>query len=175
MVSDERWAAFCKKREAIEQEKQRLSSTWIQPGTEAAEKIKDKLSSAMQREYNLADLIRRPELTYADVAELKGEAVSDPLVAEQVEIQFKYEGYINRQIDDIKRVKQQEETLLPEHFDYEVIGGLSNELKSKLQQQRPVSIAQASRIQGMTPAAISLLLVHLKKQQMLKKQQKATG
>ena len=175
LVSDERWTAFCKKREAIEQEKQRLSSTWIQPGTEAAEKIKDKLSSAMQREYNLADLIRRPELNYADVAELKGEAVSDPLVAEQVEIQFKYEGYINRQIDDIQRVKQQENTVLPEHFDYEVIGGLSNELKSKLQQQRPVTIAQASRIQGMTPAAISLLLVHLKKQQMIKKQQKATG
>ena len=175
LVSDERWAAFCKKREAIEQEKQRLSITWIQPGTDAAEKIKDKLSSAMQREYNLADLIRRPELTYADVAELKGEAVSDPLVAEQVEIQFKYEGYINRQIDDIKRVKQQENTALPEHFDYEIIGGLSNELKSKLQQQRPETIAQASRIQGMTPAAISLLLVHLKKQQMIKKQQKVTG
>ncbi len=175
LVSDERWTAFCKKREAIEQEKQRLSSTWIQPGTEAAEKIKDKLSSAMQREYNLADLIRRPELNYADVAELKGQAVSDPLVAEQVEIQFKYEGYINRQIDDIQRVKQQENTALPDNFDYEVIGGLSNELKSKLQQQRPATIAQASRIQGMTPAAISLLLVHLKKQQMIKKQQKATG
>ena len=175
LVSDQRWTAFCKKREAIEQEKQRLSSTWIQPGTEAAEKIKDKLSSVMQREYNLADLIRRPELNYADIAELKGEAVSDPLVAEQVEIQFKYEGYINRQIEDIERVRLQENTPLPENFDYEVVGGLSNELKSKLQQQRPVTIAQASRIQGMTPAAISLLLVNLKKQQMLKKQQKATG
>ncbi|WP_028468216.1 tRNA uridine-5-carboxymethylaminomethyl(34) synthesis enzyme MnmG [Neptunomonas japonica] len=175
LVGDERWDAFCKKREAIEQEKQRLSSTWIQPGTEAAEKIKDKLSSEMQREYNLADLIRRPELKYADVSELKGEAVTDPLVAEQVEIQFKYEGYINRQIEDIERVKLQENTPLPEDFDYEVVGGLSNELKSKLQEQRPVSIAHASRIQGMTPAAISLLLVNIKKQQMIKKQQKATG
>ncbi|MGY8868844.1 MAG: tRNA uridine-5-carboxymethylaminomethyl(34) synthesis enzyme MnmG [Pseudomonadales bacterium] len=175
LVSDERWAAFCTKREAIEQEKQRLSSTWVQPGTEAAEKIKDKLSSVMQREYNLADLIRRPELKYADVAELKGQAVTDPLVAEQVEIQFKYEGYINRQIEDIERVKLQENTPLPEDFDYEVVGGLSNELKSKLQEHRPVSIAHASRIQGMTPAAISLLLVNIKKQQMIKKQQKATG
>ncbi|BBB31639.1 tRNA uridine-5-carboxymethylaminomethyl(34) synthesis enzyme MnmG [Neptunomonas japonica] len=175
LVSDERWAAFCKKREAIEQEKQRLSSTWIQPGSEAAEQIKDKLSSEIQREYNLADLIRRPELKYTDVAELKGEAVTDPLVAEQVEIQFKYEGYINRQIEDIERVKLQENTPLPEDFDYEVVGGLSNELKSKLQEHRPVSIAHASRIQGMTPAAISLLLVNIKKQQMIKKQQKATG
>ncbi|WP_293266936.1 tRNA uridine-5-carboxymethylaminomethyl(34) synthesis enzyme MnmG [Neptunomonas sp.] len=175
LVGDERWAAFCKKREAIDIEKQRLSSTWIQPGTEAAEKIKDKLSSVMQREYNLADLIRRPELKYADVAELKGQAVTDPLVAEQVEIQFKYEGYINRQIEDIERVKLQENTPLPDNFDYEVVGGLSNELKSKLQEQRPVSIAHASRIQGMTPAAISLLLVNIKKQQMIKKQQKATG
>jgi tRNA uridine 5-carboxymethylaminomethyl modification enzyme len=175
LVSDERWTAFCTKREAIEQEKQRLSSTWVQPGTEAAEKIKDKLSSVMQREYNLADLIRRPELKYADVAELKGQAVTDPLVAEQVEIQFKYEGYINRQIEDIERVKLQENTPLPEDFDYEVVGGLSNELKSKLQEHRPVSIAHASRIQGMTPAAISLLLVNIKKQQMIKKQQKATG
>jgi tRNA uridine 5-carboxymethylaminomethyl modification enzyme len=175
LVSEERWAVFCKKREAIEQEKQRLSSTWIQPGTDAEEKLKDKLSSPMTHEYNLADLLRRPELTYADVATLKGEAVSDPLVAEQVEIQFKYAGYINRQKDDIERVRQQENTLLPADFDYEIISGLSNELKSKLQQQRPDSIAQASRIQGMTPAAISLLLVHLKKQQMIKKQQKATG
>lgn len=175
LVGDERWAAFCEKREAIEREQQRLKSTWIQPGTEAAEALKDKLSSPMTREYNLADLVKRPELTYADVAHLKGDAVEDPQVAEQVEIQFKYAGYIERQIDDIERMRAQENTPLPADFDYSVVGGLSNELKSKLEQQRPVSIAQASRIQGMTPAAISLLLVHLKKQQMIKKQQKATG
>ena len=175
LVGDERWAAFCEKREAIEREQQRLKSTWIQPGTEAAEALKDKLSSPMTREYNLADLVKRPELTYADVAHLKGDAVADAQVAEQVEIQFKYAGYIERQIDDIERMRAQENTPLPADFDYSVVGGLSNELKSKLEQQRPVSIAQASRIQGMTPAAISLLLVHLKKQQMIKKQQKATG
>jgi len=173
LVGDERWAAFCKKREAIALEQQRLKTTWIQPGTPEAEKIKDKLSSPMTREYNLADLIKRPELTYNDVACLKGEVASDdPQVAEQVEIQFKYDGYISRQVDDIERMRQQENTALPEDFDYDGVGGLSNELKSKLQQQKPVSIAQAARIQGMTPAAISLLLIHLKKRQMVKKQQK---
>ncbi len=173
LVGDERWAAFCKKREAIALEQQRLKTTWIQPGTPEAEQIKDKLSSPMTREYNLADLIKRPELTYNDVACLKGEVASDdPQVAEQVEIQFKYDGYISRQVDDIERMRQQENTALPEDFDYDGVGGLSNELKSKLQQQKPVSIAQAARIQGMTPAAISLLLIHLKKRQMVKKQQK---
>ncbi len=173
LVGDERWAAFCKKSEAIALEQQRLKTTWIQPGTPEAEKIKDKLSSPMTREYNLADLIKRPELTYNDVACLKGGVASDdPQVAEQVEIQFKYDGYISRQVDDIERMRQQENTALPEDFDYDGVGGLSNELKSKLQQQKPVSIAQAARIQGMTPAAISLLLIHLKKRQMVKKQQK---
>jgi len=173
IVGDERWAAYCQKKEAIEAETQRLSSTWIQPGTQEAESLKDKLSSPMTREYCLADLIKRPELTYADIANLKGDAVQDSQVSEQIEIQLKYSGYIDRQIDDIEKVRQQEKTLLPDDFDYEKIGGLSNELKSKLQQQLPQTIAQASRIQGMTPAAISLLLVHLKKQQMLKKQEKA--
>lgn len=175
LVGDERWAAFCRKKEAIELEQQRLKSTWVQPGTQAAEVLNTKLSSPLAREYNLADLIKRPELTYSDVAALKGEAVEDPRVAEQVEIQFKYAGYIDRQIDDIERMRQQENTPLPDDFDYELVGGLSNELKTKLIAQKPVSIAQASRIQGITPAAISLLLVHIKKQQMLKKQSKAAN
>ncbi|RVU31758.1 tRNA uridine-5-carboxymethylaminomethyl(34) synthesis enzyme MnmG [Neptunomonas marina] len=175
LVGDERWAAFCRKKEAIELEQQRLKSTWVQPGTQAAEVLNTKLSSPLTREYNLADLIKRPELTYSDVAALKGEAVEDPRVAEQVEIQFKYAGYIDRQIDDIERMRQQENTPLPDDFDYELVGGLSNELKTKLIAQKPVSIAQASRIQGITPAAISLLLVHIKKQQMLKKQSKAAN
>ncbi|WP_136680735.1 tRNA uridine-5-carboxymethylaminomethyl(34) synthesis enzyme MnmG [Neptunomonas sp. XY-337] len=175
LVGDERWASFCRKKEAIELEQQRLKSTWVQPGTQAAEVLNTKLSSPLTREYNLADLIKRPELTYSDVAALKGEAVEDPRVAEQVEIQFKYAGYIDRQIDDIERMRQQENTPLPDDFDYELVGGLSNELKTKLIAQKPVSIAQASRIQGITPAAISLLLVHIKKQQMLKKQSKAAN
>lgn len=173
LVSDARWAAFCRKREAIEQEQQRLRSQWIQPDTAAAAELSDKLSAPLSREYSLADLIRRPQLTYQDVAHLKGDAVTDPQVAEQVEIQLKYAGYIERQVADIERMRQQENTPLPADFDYAVVGGLSNELKSKLQQHQPTSIAQAARIQGMTPAAISLLLVQLKKQQLLKKQQQA--
>ncbi len=175
LVGDARWQRFCEKRDAIDAEKQRMSSTWVQPKSETAQQLNTKLTTPLTREYNLADLIKRPELTYADIAQLDEHAVQDPQVAEQVEIQFKYAGYIDRQIEDIEKVRQQENTPLPADFDYEVVGGLSNELKSKLQQQRPVSIAQASRIQGMTPAAISLLLVHLKKQQMVKRQQKVAG
>ncbi|WP_432471420.1 tRNA uridine-5-carboxymethylaminomethyl(34) synthesis enzyme MnmG [Amphritea sp. HPY] len=173
LVSDQRWQRFCEKREAIEQENQRLKETWIQPGTAEGDSLNAKLQQPISREYNLQDLVKRPELKYSDVASLKGEAVSDPQVAEQVEIQIKYSGYIDRQKDDIEKVRRQENTPLPENFDYDSVGGLSNELKSKLEDVRPTSIAQASRIQGMTPAAISLLLVHLKKQQLMRK--KANG
>lgn len=175
LVGDERWAKFCEKREAIEQEKQRLKETWIQPKSEQADNLNGKLKTPLSREYNLADLIKRPELNYADVADLKGEPVEDAQVAEQVEIQFKYAGYIDRQRDEIEQMRRQENTPLPEDFDYDQVGGLSNELKMKLKEVRPVTIAQASRIQGITPAAISLLLVYLKKQQLSSKQQKVAG
>ncbi|MGB0662735.1 MAG: tRNA uridine-5-carboxymethylaminomethyl(34) synthesis enzyme MnmG [Pontibacterium sp.] len=166
LVGDERWAAFCEKREAIEQEAQRFKSTWIQPKTAESEALVDKLTSPMSREYSLADLVKRPELSYQDVASLKGEAVSDDAVAMQVEIQFKYSGYIERQKEEIETLRRQEKTPLPADFDYGQVGGLSNELKSKLENVRPETIAQASRIQGMTPAALSLLLVYLKKKQL---------
>ncbi|WP_271274674.1 tRNA uridine-5-carboxymethylaminomethyl(34) synthesis enzyme MnmG [Aliamphritea hakodatensis] len=166
LVDDVRWQRFCEKKEAIEQENQRLKSTWIQPGTPEADELNSKLQQPLAREYNMHDLVKRPELKYADVAGLKGESLADAQAAEQVEIQIKYSGYIDRQKDDIEKVRRQENTLLPADFDYDVVGGLSNELKSKLQDVRPETIAQASRIQGMTPAAISLLLVHLKKQQL---------
>lgn len=169
LVGDERWQQFCEKREAIEREQQRLKETWIQPGSSEAEKLAAKLKTPLSREYNLADLLKRPELVYADVATLKGDAVDNDQVAEQVEIQSKYAGYIDRQRDEIEQMRRQENTPLPEAFDYDQVGGLSNELKAKLQEVRPVTIAQASRIQGMTPAAISLLLVYLKKQQLSKK------
>lgn len=175
LVGDERWEAFCRKKEAIALEQERMRSTWIQPNTPEAARLAEKLSSPMSREYNLADLVKRPELSYSDVANLKGEATENEQVAEQVEIQFKYAGYIDRQIEDIDRMRKQENTPLPEDFDYDIIGGLSNELKDKLKKARPVSIAQASRIQGMTPAAISLLLVQIKKQHMLEKQKKVSG
>ncbi len=163
LVSDQRWRRFCEKREAIELENQRLKHTWIQPGTAEATVLNSKLQQPINREYNLADLVKRPELGYRDICDLKGQGVEDVQVAEQVEIQIKYAGYIDRQKEDIEKVRRQENTLLPEGFDYDSIGGLSNELKSKLNEVRPASIAQASRIQGMTPAAISLLLIHLKK------------
>lgn len=175
LVGDERWAQFSEKREAIELEKQRLRDTWIQPKSEQATELNEKLKTPLSREYNLADLIKRPELVYADIAHLKGDAVCDPQVAEQVEIQFKYAGYIDRQRDEIEQMRRQENTKLPADFDYDQVSGLSNELTMKLKDVRPETIAQASRIQGMTPAAISLLLVFMKKHQLTKKQDKAAS
>ncbi|TVQ70482.1 MAG: tRNA uridine-5-carboxymethylaminomethyl(34) synthesis enzyme MnmG, partial [Oceanospirillales bacterium] len=170
LVSDERWQAFECKREAVEQEKQRLETTYIQPNSPESAKLADKLTTPLSREYSLADLIRRPELGYADLCEFHGTTVKDPAVAEQVEVAFKYAGYIERQRSEIEQMRKQEDTPLPADLDYSQVGGLSNELRSKLVAIKPVSIAQASRIQGMTPAAISLLLVYMKKRQLLAKQ-----
>jgi len=175
IVGEERWRAFCEKREAIEREQQRLQSTWVQPNSAEAEQLTDKLKTPLTREYSLSDLLKRPELEYADIANLKGDAVADQQVAEQVEIQNKYAGYIERQRGEIEQMRRQENTLLPADFNYDQVGGLSNELKAKLKQIRPETIAQASRIQGITPAAISLLLVYLKKQQLASRQKKAVS
>ncbi|SEB13809.1 tRNA uridine-5-carboxymethylaminomethyl(34) synthesis enzyme MnmG [Marinobacterium iners] len=166
LVGDERWMRFEAKREAMELELQRLKNTWVHPATVEAEQLSSRLKSELTREYNLADLIKRPELGYNDVAWLKGEPINDAQAAEQVEIQLKYSGYIERQKTEIEQMRRQENTRLPDDFDYSQVSGLSNELKLKLDQQRPETLAQASRIQGMTPAAISLLLVYLKKRQL---------
>ena len=166
LVGDERWMRFEAKREAMELELQRLKNTWVHPATVEAEQLSSRLKSELTREYNLADLIKRPELGYNDVAWLKGEPINDAQAAEQVEIQLKYSGYIERQKTEIEQMRRQENTRLPDGFDYSQVSGLSNELKLKLGQQRPETLAQASRIQGMTPAAISLLLVYLKKRQL---------
>jgi glucose-inhibited division protein A len=166
LVGDERWMRFEAKREAMELELQRLKNTWVHPATVEAEQLSSRLKSELTREYNLADLIKRPELGYNDVAWLKGEPINDAQAAEQVEIQLKYSGYIERQKTEIEQMRRQENTRLPDDFDYSQVSGLSNELKLKLGQQRPETLAQASRIQGMTPAAISLLLVYLKKRQL---------
>ena len=168
LVGDQRWARFEAKREAMELELQRLKNTWVHPNTPEAQQLDAKLKTGLNREYNLADLIKRPELNYLDVAWLKGEPIEDEQAAEQVEIQLKYSGYIERQKTEIEQMRRQENTRLPEDFDYDQVSGLSNELKLKLKQQRPETLAQASRIQGMTPAAISLLLVYLKKRQLNK-------
>ncbi|MEM5530458.1 tRNA uridine-5-carboxymethylaminomethyl(34) synthesis enzyme MnmG [Gammaproteobacteria bacterium AS21] len=169
VVSEQRWATYCIKKAAIEGETERLKTTWIQPKSIQAEQLNQKFVAPLTREYSLADLLKRPELKYEDVASLKGEPVSDRQVREQVEIEFKYSGYIERQKTDIEQVRRQENTKLPDDFEYDNISGLSNELKSKLIANRPDNIAQASRIQGMTPAAISLLLVYIKKHKAVNK------
>lgn len=168
LVDDARWAAFCEKRERIEAERQRLASTWIQPGSPAAAKLDSKISKPLSHEYNLLELLKRPELDYADIAELldSAEAV-DEVVAQQLEIDIKYAGYIDRQKEEIERLRRFENTLLPVDFDYAVVEGLSNEVKQKLATTRPESLAQASRIPGVTPAAVSLLLIYLKKRGLL--------
>lgn len=168
LVDDERWAHFCRKQDALEQETTRLRTTWIQAGSDEALALQPKLTSPLTHEYSLLELLKRPELTYADLVSLKGQAVEDPQVAEQLEIRAKYAGYIDRQQGEVERLRSSEATSIPADFDYSQVSGLSNELKQKLQTQRPDTIARALRIQGMTPAAISLLLITLKKQGMLK-------
>ena len=165
LVDDARWAAFCAKREAIELEQQRLRTTTLQPSAVSAEDSQRVFGDVLGREYKLHDLLRRPNVTYASLTSLPavGNPVADAIVAEQVEIQCKYAGYIDRQQEEIERQRRNESTRLPDWLDYAQVRGLSNEVRQKLQTQRPATIGQASRIPGITPAAISLLLVHLKK------------
>ena len=124
----------------------------------------------MQRDHTLAELLRRPEIIYSQIAEIGQQQADDEAVAAQVEIEIKYEGYISRQSDEIERLRRNEETALPLDLDFDQVGGLSNEIKQKLKAVRPETIAQASRIQGVTPAAVSQLLIHLKKRDLLRKQ-----
>lgn len=171
LVNDTRWEAFSTKREALECESARLHETWIQPGSDEAQRLAAKLGKPLTREYTLAELLKRPELVYADVASLKEAPVSnDPSVTEQVQIQIKYQGYIDRQQDDIDKLKRHEATPLPEDLDYDRVEGLSNEIRQKLGQARPMTLAQAGRISGVTPAAVSILLIHLKKRRLLDNQ-----
>ena len=169
LVDDARWAAFSEKMEGIEKETNRLAATWIQPGTPAAERANALFAHPISREHNLLDILKRPEINYQMVAGLKDDAPELPAtVTEQVEIVAKYAGYIKRQQEDIEQLRRQENTKIPDGFAYDAISGLSNELKQKLGESRPASIAQAGRIPGMTPAAIGLLLIHLKKRSLAK-------
>ncbi len=170
LVDDERWQKFSDKCEGIARERSRLESTRIHPNTEAGERANGYLKQPMTRDQSLAELLRRPEIVYDHIAEIGAERAEDPNVADQVEIEIKYEGYISRQADEIERLRKNENTALPLDLDYDVIGGLSNEIKQKLKDVRPETVAQASRIQGVTPAAVSQILVHLKKRDLLKKQ-----
>ena len=165
LVSDQRWSAFQTKLEVMETETQRLKNHWVQVGTDEAERLTPMVKSPLSREYSLFELLKRPELNYQQLAEISGQHCGHPQAAQQIEISAKYAGYIDRQADDIERLRRLEGTAIPEGYDYRLVKGLSNEVLQKLEEIQPQTIAQASRIQGVTPAAVSLLLIYLKKYQ----------
>ncbi len=165
IVDEQRWAAFSRKAAAVKTETERLNKLWATPGNALGAAVQAQLNVPITRECNVLDLIKRPEITYASlmsVADL-GPGVSDEKVAEQIEIGVKYSGYLARQQEDIERNRRHEDSEIPDDFDYQTISGLGNELEAKLMKVRPQTIGQAQRIPGMTPAAISLLLVTLSK------------
>lgn len=164
LISSAHWAAYQAKRAVVDEELGRLESTYIHPDTDASNALDAKLKSPINREYSMADLIRRPELSYSDVAGLKGSSVTDLATADHIETRVKYAGYIARQQDEIDRLKRHENMLIPSDFDFTEVSGLSNEICQKLTDTRPANIARAGRIQGVTPSALSLLLVHLRRQ-----------
>jgi len=164
LIDDNRWAAYAKKREAIEKEHERLNGIRVVPGAVPEDVLVRVLGKPIERDYTLAELLRRPNVGYADLMQLpEVDAGVDKQVAEQVEIQAKYQGYIKRQQEEIARQSQFETTALPMDLDYCLVRGLSNEVQQKLNQHKPETIGQASRISGVTPAAISLLLVHIRR------------
>jgi len=167
LIDDQRWRRFCDKREAIEREQQRLASTWVQPNSSEAEQLLPLLEQPLTHEYSLHDLLKRPGIEYAHVAALKDPVDIDPQVAEQVEIQIKYAGYIDRQAEEIERLRHYENMRLPADLDFSSVEGLSNEVKQKLNNAKPETLAQASRTPGVTAAAVSLLLIYLKKRGLL--------
>jgi len=185
LVDNTRWEAFCRKRDAVSRETERLKSTWVNPRILPAEEAERVLGKAIEREYNLFDLLRRPGVSYDGLMGMDGgkyapmtkvgdadprpvvsrETLGDELLAvlEQVEIAAKYAGYIDRQRDEVERAAHYESLKLPAELDYSQVTALSIEVRQKLQKHRPDTLGQASRISGVTPAAISLLLIHLKK------------
>lgn len=165
VVDEERWEQFDKKREAVAREHERLKSTWINPKLLSQSEMERVLGAAIEREFTLEELLRRPHVTYKSLIGLPGvgPAVEDEKVAEQVEIQTKYCGYIQRQRDEVARRGSLENTRLPPDLDYRVVRGLSVEAQQMLNQHQPETLGQAARISGVTPAAISLLLVYLKR------------
>jgi tRNA uridine 5-carboxymethylaminomethyl modification enzyme len=171
LVDDLRWQRFNEKMENVETERQRLRSTWLQKDHSAVAQVNELLKTPLSRENSLEDLVRRPEVRYEDLMSIEGlgPAMADKQAAEQIEIQIKYAGYIDRQLDEIAKKKRHENTLIPLDFDFTQISGLSNEVVAKLSDARPETIGKASRISGITPAAISLLLVYLKKHGLLRK------
>ncbi|ANB25490.1 tRNA uridine-5-carboxymethylaminomethyl(34) synthesis enzyme MnmG [Alteromonas stellipolaris] len=177
LVDDARWAAFNTKQEAVEGELQRMRGNWVHKDHSATPALNTLLKTPVSKEHSLEELIRRPEMTYRQLMEIEsiGPGLTDPIAAEQVEIQIKYAGYIARQMDEIAKTQRHENSLLPVDLDFTKISGLSNEVVAKLTEARPETIGKASRISGITPAAISLLLVYLKKHGMLRKHDKLSA
>jgi len=167
LVDDVRWAAFCAKQEAIVIEAARLKSVWVQPNSAQAAQLAELSGQVLNREASLHDLLKRPQVTYAHVLAVAPTPLAEslaPVVGEQIEISVKYAGYVDRQGDEIAKLKSQEALALPQDFDYDQVQSLSNEVRQKLKQAKPETLAHASRIPGVTPAAVSLLLIALKKQ-----------
>ncbi|MGB0722346.1 MAG: tRNA uridine-5-carboxymethylaminomethyl(34) synthesis enzyme MnmG [Gammaproteobacteria bacterium] len=167
LIGENQWSAFERKREAIEQERQRLCDTWVKPGGTPAQIVRDTWGVSLSREYNLEELVRRPQLNYAGLMTVAGlgPGAADAAVAEQVETQIKYAGYVERQQAEVERQRRHADKPVPEDFDYAEVRALSSEVREKLDRARPATIGQAARVPGVTPAAISLLLVHLKKRE----------
>ena len=169
VVDDHRWQCFDRKQTEINQESKRLLSFWIQPKSDAAVSLANHLDKPLSREFNAAELIKRPELAIADVYQAIGFDLPAPQVLQQLEVAAKYAGYIERQQDDIDKLRSHEATPLPQDLDFSKVNGLSNEVKQKLAAAQPETLGRASRVPGVTPAAISLLLIYLKKTGMLHK------
>src|SRR5690606_23447230 len=163
LVDDRRWHAFETKQAAVASESARLRGLWATPANALGREVTQATGVAVSRETNVLDLIKRPELDYAKLMQVPslGPGVDDPRVAEQVEISVKYAGYLDRQRVEIERQQRHENTVIAEGFDFSAVHGLSAEALQKFERVRPQTIGQAQRIPGMTPAAISLLLVHL--------------
>ncbi len=174
LVDDERWALFERKRDAVDAELARLQQAWVRPGTAAAARAETLFGAALTREQRGFDLLRRPEVGYDALTQLVGAAGLDWLDDErlavqvplQVDVQAKYSGYIDRQHEEIERQRRNEETRLPRAIDYAGVRGLSNEARQRLSEHRPETLGQAARVPGITPAAISLLLIHLKRDEL---------
>ena len=172
LIDENRWQRFCWKKETIEKEQERLARTFVQPNHVSEAQGEKLFGSKIEREYSLANLMRRPEVSYTSFKDLARFApfIEDNEVIEQLDIQAKYAGYMQRQNAEIEKTKRLEDTVIPEEFDYNKVKGLSNEVLQKLIQIRPATVSQASRISGITPAAVSLLLVHLKARGRVRKQ-----
>jgi tRNA uridine 5-carboxymethylaminomethyl modification enzyme len=171
LVDEHRWPLFNQKVEVVELERQRLKDTWVHTNSSQLDQLNPLLKNPITREHSLEELIRRPELNYQQLMEIEGfgPGLELPAAAEQVEIQIKYDGYIKRQLEEIKKTQKHENTLLPLDLDFSKISGLSNEVVAKLSNARPETIGKAARISGITPAAVSLLLVYLKKHDLARK------